>query len=731
MKKLLCVTLSVAIALPAFSQDETLSLTKIPDVQLPAHIQNILQNQKAEADKKAALTLTTKFEGWVINKKRIRKDEEGNIIISNDVDPDPNAGPDVASLPDMTAAKTALPDIQCSITNTNGEDDVGAALLNLRKYIQPTEQCKDAKLENINTAVGGMQSSWKSIQTQWESTEEMSKDPSKIKEFENNMSTFVQSMTSILSEIKDTEAVSSSCGRQMMDSAGFLSAISRVASAAMPIATLAASLNPAWAVGLKAAMSVVGVGSILSGFKDKEKGIYDMSKVDNRQALLQNLCEYSKIEKRLQVIRRAERKSIADVTAQIKKDQKEISDFLANIASPDAKTLNDYFQNTFMPKWRHDREALTAMTAEIRNLEASAKSMNQNALCSLASDLAIQTNAGSGPVYNMISFLNGLISNQSFGRPADTQKALLKAEADLRTQVSTMVTTEVETCEPLSKKYLESIGQITDASQLTLTAHKDSILLQLRQNAEFSQLYQFDDKARKDSDELQRLSNAFFAIKKSKSSSFTTDIAASADNLKMALFGGYDEKIFESKILGFFTRSKDSPVYSWLSAMNTVFNRFVSSFDHEVKNLLVKATDFKYEVTGQPRFVTVYTMDGGGTADITIKEKDLKFVTPKNAPEASEDRALFCRYLEAAQNDWSNLRSSLIAQDQVCKHIRQLFEDKVQTKIKDFCGEKARAANSNMARAVIKLAEKGYVKQFEMVKKKYEELHCDEFELSF
>jgi molybdopterin-binding protein len=121
--------------------------------------------------------------------------------------------------------------------------------------------------------------------------------------FVTNLEALLRHVGSIDQRLRNNSFLSSECGRDYLSNSALISAMGDMVASVAPIALVAATVNPNLRVALPYILGFTGIGSVAQLIRAaNNNNTLDMHSTQNRRAVLTNVCEFSKIAKRIRVL---------------------------------------------------------------------------------------------------------------------------------------------------------------------------------------------------------------------------------------------------------------------------------------------------------------------------------------------------------------------------------------------------------------------------------------------
>lgn len=622
--------------------------------------------------------------------------------------------------------QSMVPGITCPLVENRPHADLLGAIENLNRYVKTTPNCKDnGDAEKMSQTAQGMQKSGAALQEYWKNPQVLTEDPAKLMEFQKHMENVVAGINNVGETLANSSLMKTECGKSLTGKTSVLLAFSDLATSLAPMALLGASLNPSWSVALKVILGVVGLGSTAKIFSTMyEKGTLDMKIPENRMAVLQNTCEFSRIAQRVRFLKLAQSGQINQVTQEIKMYKTQTDSSLKSQFSSRVSDMLS-FRNQINTILNDVSTALEKDSKSVESAQARMKMTDENLVCMFAQDIISRFDDANSFPARPVSNLQKLIANQQ--EISLDQEFLIKSEGILRNKIknqnSAASAEDITKCATDGRSYVATLASIVRQTEATVRSHRASLYSQLSKDKEFASYQLAEAKAYREVDTLAKIGNILERLNKDNSIIDKSEMHQQMAALKYALFNT------DSWI-------KSSPVMAWLKHSNKMYAESIGRFNTEMSSLIYGAqgiTKSGNRIPMPPRSdfnneryfkeVSQYVRD-------TAQTSKLGNVTLALAPVGTPQNKDICQHLESAWLEWASALDHLSAQDFFCKTISNLMDQAVEPGIKDHCYGKVDFAGKVQQKSLIAaqqstLVEIGAKAQAQLVSKKLKELQCE------
>jgi hypothetical protein len=665
----------------------------------------------------------------------------------------PSQPPSLPSGNGMTGVVNSMvPGLSCPLIDNRPYADLVAAVNGLYAAINPTPDCEtDANLQQATKQVQQMLANAKIAQNYWNSPNAMQIKPgakpgdadSIAPEFmDENLVIYgdavnatVGNLNAILNSLSNSAFVKKECAQELLSTTGVVKALGDVATSLAPMAMLAAAANPLNKPLLGVVLGVSTFGS-LAQFIDQvfKAGVMDMKKPENRLIVLQNTCEFAKIEDRVRYLKMAQSGQIKEVTDELNSKSTRAMDNLTGTMSPrlsQIKLIRDNFKKELTDATRQLKQDSIDFRNEI-SLKAKQFDKDNFQMCNLADTLVESLVPGEFPATIMENYLK-LHTNQT--KRSTGQSILVNAEKKSREALNklresnTLSTTK---CAEYARSYITTLQAVMKDTQATIRAQLNLLRQKVAQDPEGGPFQEKEDKVIQDSEDMQKILSVLELLKQDNAAPDKSEMAAQLNILKQALFG--DVPGFLPRFTGY---GNTSPALGWLVYMDEQGKLALQRMDAEWNNVRKKAC----EMTKSKCIMPMPPKSEGTMPDYYFKQvsqytadiklvSDLSNISAKMPAPNTPQNTDTCRVLQSAWFEWTSVFDFLGAQGLYCKVVEPLFNDTVQKKLVSHCVDNRRIDGLVQKPSVItarleQLKTKGYLKRAEIISKKMDELECN------
>lgn len=636
--------------------------------------------------------------------------------------------------------RSAFPGMTCPLIDNRPYKDLLQSIQALSRVVVVTPECQNnADVVKMNEEVKKLLSSGTSLQTLWASPESIASDPKALADFQANLTVMITGINRVTETLQSNALINDKCGRQMLTGTGILVAVSDLISSFAPFALIGASMNPSLGVALPYILGFTGVGSVAKIIKNlHDQNTLDMSKPEHRQAIMQNICEFSKINQRVRFLKLAQTGQLEKVTEEIQQMRKDTYSALRGRFSERALSIAG-IRTSYAQVLSRAAQTLKLDTAEIQGLMAQvAESKDDHLTCFMAREVIEKAGDESGFPLRAVGNFKTLLANQE--NPSVAQTAILRAEERLRDHLKSLAAAGAEKaiseCAAAGRAYFESLSRIVQTTGTTLTKLTASLDRQLGQDPEYAQYRKNELAAQAETETLAKVANILEQLNLDNAILDKVEMDTQMRGLKQALFGTPG---------GLPLLRGSSPAMAWLSFVDEQFARSVSAFDTEIQSLVQDSymitrtgrNDFvrrneKGEPVldryGHPIKLSITQQHETIFSDVRMSQ-ELGNITTRIAPVGSDNQRVICQRLENVWLSWAAAMDHLAAQNFFCQNIQGFFDSSTEPALVRHCSGRRDLAGKVLVPSTIeqkksRLVEKGFRDRAQLINAKMKELIC-------
>jgi hypothetical protein len=636
--------------------------------------------------------------------------------------------------------KSAFPGMTCPLIDNRPNKDLLNAIQALSRVVVVTPECQNnADIVKMSEEAKKLVAAGTSLEQLWNNPAAL-EDTKNLAEFQNNLSVLINGINKVTTTLQSNTLLNNKCGKELMTGSGVLLAVSDLISSFAPFALIGASMNPSLGAALPFILGFTGVGSvakIIKGLHDQNS--LDMSKPEHRQAIMQNVCEFSKIQQRVRFLKLAQSGQLELVTKELQGMRSATYTTLKSRFSNRVFSIAE-IRNTVATMLSQSQNTLKRDQMDMRSVTAQLKGQNEQALvCFVAREVVKRS--GDEKIFptRAVKNLKNLIDNQKY--PSLGQSALLTTEERLRGRLKAKINDDssaaLNECASIGKSYIESLSRILEGTQVTINQMSSSLEKQLSKDPEYAVFRKSEVAAQSEINNLAKVANILQRLNADNAVLDKVEMDIQMRGLKQALFGTPD---------GLPIIRGSSPAMAWLDFIDQQHAKSISSFNAEMRSLVRDA----YFITRSGRMDFVRrNADGsvmkdryGRVMPLSMMEQneqlindlsasaELKNLTAAIAPQSSDNQKAICQRLENIWLAWAAAMDHLAAEDFFCQNIKPFFDSTTESSLISRCVGRTDLAGRVLVPSEIRqkqsaLAQKGFKNQALLVSSKMKELACE------
>jgi hypothetical protein len=643
-----------------------------------------------------------------------------------------------------------VPGIVCPLVDNRPQVELMAAINNLFNYVLPDNNCyteKDtASLQN--TAIA-MKTSGTYLTQLYRDINSGSVDPSSV-----DLSTIQQNMGALISGLDQVGKIiinnpasnGSRCGQKNLQGGELFKAITDFVTSMAPFAIVLASTlatsgaaTPAAlaatsgtaattgavaagtaATGTVAAGEVAGGGTLISMARPALKYILgtfalssagkifydmldnkmiDMEKPDQREALLQNLCEYFRIKQRVDYLSLADMGKVDTATARLKVAQnnfnllKKKSDGLLALAYPKYVAQLSAIEDSMQSVLTQAQNSIRADKTEMVGITQFVNGAGNGSMCSLGRRLAKQATDSTLFPGRTIQTYNSILQRQT--RITTEQYSILDAETSLRNSLNSkdLAATSVKrqcapgtncspnaACAEVVKDYIGNLNKMIADAEMKVRVLQSSLQQQLNKDPDFKDYKTVKQAVTKELMIRESTGKLVASLSGDNAAIVWSEINRQMEILKLALFA-------KNGWMG------TSPVLAWLESTSKQYRLSLNAYSKELDLLIASARqatrsfqgNFKVQMKdGKVRNMSPQEVDKQILTDIEAVNK-LGVINAQMAPQGSPQRQTICQKLTNLNLIWHQTLGHLKAEKFFCENIKSMVDITAQSSITSFC----------------------------------------------
>lgn len=593
----------------------------------------------------------------------------------------------------------------CPLFENNSYQDLNLAIANLTNAIQNVaDECRSTQPqiagiqktnEEIRAAINSLQGFVASPESGYANTAALQDSVTKV----------VTGIDRMADVFKNTTALTNRCGREKLSWSRVALELNNVVNSASPFLLLLLASNPALSLTVKGTImgSVVASNVISAMSQVISANTIDMTIAENRNAVLQNTCQYTKVARKIKYIQLAQ-------TNEFEVLKKELSENLGNYAvqmqlfdngNDFSSTINmrGTVRNNIgaiQARVRSDKEANDEIYQRVQEAQGNPYliCLEGKQLSELIDENSFPDSVSNGVLdaYDQNNYLKNIDLTDfefGFGRRRDSQD---EADKRLKTKVLSLIgryqklkvtlasfppvpkQDEVSACAATTMAFLQHIRNMINETTKIMVDDLDKFEDELSKDPEYRKWKEKFDKVAVEQQNTSRMARVLMELTNGNASYNRSEFNESANNLKRSLMGARR---------GFITAG-ESPVFAWLDYKRTQYARARGMFDFSMQEITNKA--FKLTQTGRNQ----YSQGGMAAqnkrliADLDMANS-LKILNKQTLPMNSKQWEFACIDLEKAVKDHAESLDHLGATNFMCDMIFDHLDNSVDQKIKQYC----------------------------------------------
>ena len=615
-------------------------------------------------------------------------------------------------------AKSAYPGMTCALVDNRPQKELVTAIQNLTRLVIMTPEC--ANNTDFATSADQAQKLTKAatdLQGMWAASGTATPDPKMMTDFQSNLATVLGGVSRITQTLNDDGFLGTKCGHKLLSAGGILMAVSDLATSVAPYAMLGAVTGSAiMAPALPYVLGVAGVGTVAKLFKTMhDVNTVDTTKPENRLALLQNICEFSKINQQIRFLQLASSGQLEEVTREINDAKNNRIMFLQSQYSFRVSTIVN-IRNQVAESLLQSKKTLLKDQAELKAIQDQIGTSNNNSfICNLARDVATDVTDAEFPLRASLN-LKDLVAKEK--QPLLAQKVLLTSEERMRKgllQVNPDPAKDTQECATRGKDYIDLLGKIlqeTDSANQKLSL---SLQKELGKDPEFSDYQNKEQVEKNRTATVEKVASLLQRLNLDNAVLDKQETNAQLIQLRHALFS-------RPGALPWIGGS--SPAASWLSFADEQYRIFLTEFKENFSQLIYDAADLTVSnrrMAANPWLVNPQDVKNmKSVQDLSIINADI-VKDPTN-------KKYVCKKLEDIWINWASTMDSLAAQDFFCQSIIPFFDRSTESVVVSTCDDTRDLRGNILEKSGTKQQQEYlatyYQKKALMVSAKMKELSC-------
>lgn len=585
--------------------------------------------------------------------------------------------------------KSAFPGMSCPLVDNRPYKDLVKAIDNLARVVVVTPECQNnLELNQMTEEIRKMAQAGTHLMSAWGAPELAIQDNQSIALFQSSIQEMITGINRVTGTIQSSSFMDSRCGKSMTSGTGLLMGVSDLVATFAPFALVGAAMNPSLKLALPYILGITGVGSAAKIIKSiSDTNTLNMSIPEHREAVLENICEYSKISQRVRFLKMAQSGQVDLITSEIQS----MSDMSYGILRQEFGTRVFDIKQIHMD-YRAALERLTQQVSEAnaqhQEIVQDLKGASGELLCLVTKELVEYGTEDQYPL-SIVNLYKRLLTRQQ--RALVYQSTLVSAEQ--RTQDRLKVLSMGDpACAETATTYLQVIERMIINGRQTVSALKKSLNDQLNQDEDYRSFAAKEKLMMEEVEFLAKIRNLLTQLNLDNALIDKLEMDSRMFELKQALFG---------QPWGLPMAAGASPAMAWVDFALEQHRRAGQQFKFE-HNLLERDV-LAATRAGRSDFVkrdekgNVVRDKFGYPVRISYAEQDklifdsieaaksFATLTPAIAPEGSENHVLLCRRLESIWLSWSSYVDHLAATQFFCDYISPHFDYRAEARLVSTC----------------------------------------------
>lgn len=584
-----------------------------------------------------------------------------------------------------------------------------------------TYQDLNIAISSLTNAIQGISDECQSSQPQLESVKQTSEqirnaieqlqnyvqDPqagyANISQLQNNVGSLVTGIDRISEVFKNVTSLSNSCGRKKLSWGKVALELNNVVNSASPFLLLLAATQPALSLAVKGAImgTVVGSNVISTMAQVIQNNTVRMEIPDQRNAVLQNTCQFTKVAKKISYIQLARSGRFSELERQLKDN---VNTYAMKVNGGSALlntmwTVRGNLRNNIgglQAAVRSDKEALEEVNLRIKEAQNNALliCIRGKEIVQMAQDENSFPNSvqqGILNAYQQNNYLKNIDLTDLQAAWGQQRTNVREEDEALKRKVQVLIRTfisllnrivnfpeeptgeQAATCAATTLAFVQHINRMIVETSSIMAGDLDKMEDDFSKNEEYRKWKLEFEKVVNEQQNTNRMARVLKELTKPGSGVYNrSEFAESAANLKRSLLGARR---------GFL--AGESPVYAWLDYKRTQFIRAKAEFEKTVGEILGKA----FALTNSGKAIygkTTAQMNKQFAADYQMAT-NLVVMNKKSLPINSPQWELACIDLEKAIKDYSDALDHLGTTHFMCDMIFDYLDNSVDPKIINYC----------------------------------------------
>lgn len=654
--------------------------------------------------------------------------------------PTPPREPGTGSTPGRTngnsmnsVGNSAFPGMSCPLVDNRPHQDLVKAVQNLARVVVVTPECQNnTDLTKMNEDVQKMMQVGATLVGYWNSPELLAQSGQSVGQFQSGIQDMITGINRVTQTLQNNSFINSNCGQELMTGTGLLVGVSDLVTAFAPFALIGAAMNPSLKIALPYILGITGAGSVAKIIKTMhDQNTLDMDRPEHRQAVLDNVCEFSKISQRVRFLQLVQSGQIDLITSELGQMSVQSQNLLLSEFGKrvfDIKKIHEDFLSLLSEL---DMEAL-AIRNQQEAISRDLKEASSELVCLITKELVDAQDPNQYPL-NLVQFYKRVISRQQ--KPLVYQSTLIATEQRVRERLASSDYDDPK-CSTLGNTYLQILGRMAGNGIQTIASLKRSLDTQVKEDMDYRAFSSREKVVMNEIEFLTKIKNLLTQLNLDNAVIDKLELDTRLDQLKVALFG---------TPRGLAGVRGNSPAMAWLDFAWTQHHRASIQFKREYDRLVRDAFAVSKSMSldffkrdqdgnilrdrwGAPIRKTNAEIDKLIIDDM-LGSKTLQALTPAVAPKGSDNHVLICRRLENIWTSWAASVDHLSATQFFCDFISPFFDSRTEASIisrcegrRDLVGRVVR--HSEVSQRLIDMRKAQDKEKANIISSKLNELEC-------
>lgn len=648
----------------------------------------------------------------------------------------------------------------CPLFENNSYQDLNFAIASLTNAIQNVaDECNSSQSsiagiqktnEEVRAAVQALQGYVTAPETGYANTNGL----------QDNVTKVVTGIDRLTDVFKNSTSLTKTCGREDLSWGKVALELNNVINSASPFLLLLLASNPALSLTVKGTImgTVVASNAVTAMSEVILANTIDMKVPENRNAVLQNTCQFTKVARKVKYIQLAQTKKFDALN-------KELNENLNTLATQLQFSGFDSSANSLYNTRGAIRNNVGAIQARVRADKEAVDEIYQRIqtanndpylICyegKLLADL-VSTNDNSFPdsvsngildAYDQNNYLKNIDLTGfefDFGRRRDSQD---EADRKLKAKVLSLIgryqqlkiavskfpspptPTTVAACGATTMAFLGQIRSMNNETTKIMVNDLDQFEDELSKDPEYIKWKERFEKVSVERENTSRMARVLRELTSGGGASYNrSEFNEAANRLKRSLMGQRSV---------YYVLKGNSPVYAWLDYKYTEFARAKGRFEQSMQEIVSKA--LYITKTGRGIYPKgAYNQNAQILEDFKLADS-LQILNKQTIPSGSKQHEHVCIDLEKAVKDYSESLDHLSATSFMCDMIYEHLDNSADTRIKTFCqgfvnytGQQTMRQKSVLERAMMAFDKKPNAKslspnqKYDLLTKKMVEIGC-------